>query len=326
MTKKQKGFSFVVAACAVIAILTLIFMVQPNAGDWLAGTNPNSATDFSPTVPPRPPTPSNSGMDPDFERFLRNERIESAANLLVGNVIRFGTPLPTDPPHQGDCRCEGCETFPEILALAQARVDVLPDRWVLPETIYIELTGENRVRLNDEQMSNLRDVFCNLTHGSGILPNYLRGLPPHIIAATMGNIGAASSFQNHTDRENGHFGIFQLGPELFEAYVVWSSKGRIDGVVEAWPQVWNQTAFFWDVLNGWGYETYISQDYSQTIADLLASETVREATIILNSGRSEDPLDREGGFFQGFNLERRIEWAEQIYAQILFVRPDNRPN
>ena len=241
----------------------------------------------------------------------RKQRVESIANLMVANYVRIGTPI--DGYWNGgndETRAE----YETALIRAQARIDELPDKWVLPEVIYIELAGQNLVPLSRVQMGNLREAYGFLTRGFGVLPNYLNGLEPHIVAGFMGNLGASDSFWNDTSRSNGHFGICQLGPELYAAYEVWCTQGASD---EIYTEVRRQMEFLWAVLNGWGYGTYITQDYGPTLADLLESETAAEAATILNSGKAGSSR----GFFRGNREAQRIEWAEQIYAQLLQVRP-----
>lgn len=246
--------------------------------------------------------------------YNRNYELNQVANFMVANYVRFGTAIDS---YQHGTTDEELAFYAEALALAQASIDMLPDKVILPEAIYIELTDTPRARLDAEQMGNLDEAYGFFTRGFDVLPNYLSGLDPHIVAGIMGNLGAGSSFLNDTSG-NGRFGVFQLGPELYQAYEVWCTRG---GNTEIFSDVWHQCAFVWDVLNGWGYGTCITLDYSQTLADLLASETAAEAATVLNAGMDADPNDGVDGFFRGTDSQRRVEWAEQIYEQLLEVRP-----
>jgi hypothetical protein len=241
----------------------------------------------------------------DFGSWQREQALGQMVDLMVANYVRIGTPIDAYW-HGGDA--EERAFYEEALERAQAVIDDLPDRVILPTVVYMELAGQNRVPLGRAQMGNLREAYGFFTRGFGVLPNYLQGLSPSVAAGIMGNIGGADSFRNDTGRENGFFGIFQLGPELYAAYEAWCRQG--DAEMETHLSVWHQCAFFWEVLNGWGYNSYVTVDYTATLAKLLAAETVAEATIILNEG-----------FFRAGNGERRVEWAEQIYGQLLAVRP-----
>lgn len=249
-----------------------------------------------------------------IDRYYHETAVSQIGSLMVGNYVSIGTPI--DGYENGGDE-EDRARYAEALVMAQTVIDELPDKWVLPEKVYIQLSGQNRVPLDAEQMEVLREIYGYFTRGFGVMPNYLDGLPPHVAAGIAGNAAAECSLRN-TGTKNGHFGTFQLGGELYSAYKAWCTSG---GNTVIHDDVWHQTAFVWDVLNGWGYGTYVTVDYSQTLADLLAAETAAEAATIFNAGKDGDPTDGVDGFERGANNARRVEWAEQIYAQLLAVRP-----
>ena len=323
LTREQKSARnrrCIIFVCIVVLLALIITIIaactggsrdETHAAD--PGQNAGNA-DSSANIDARHQSGEEEDLFPTREQiaaFERERALDSMVGLMVGNYVSIGTPI-NGYWNGGDA--DERAIYDEALVRAQAEIDQLPNKWILPDEVWIHLTGQNPVPLRGAQMENLREAYGFFTRGFGILPNYLQGLKPHIAAGFMGNLGTADSFWNDTSMANGHFGMFQLGPELYEAYLVWNAQGADSE--ELRQSIWRQCLFVWDVLNGWGYGSCITQDYSQTLADLLEAETAAEAAEILNFGK-----DGKSGFFRGANSERRIEWAEQIYAQLLEVRP-----
>ncbi|MCL2002159.1 hypothetical protein FWG76_02005 [Candidatus Saccharibacteria bacterium] len=182
--------------------------------------------------------------------------------------------------------------------------------WILPDEVWVHIPGQNRARLTAAQMGRLSDIHRFFAIDTG--------LAPHIVAAFAGSVGQEGGFRDQSARSNGHFGDYQLDDYLYRAYQAWCRENGSETVL---TDAYHQSAFVWACLNGWGEGEWFNEGwYRQTLVDLLASETVREAVVILNAGRDGNPSDGVDGFFRG-NLANRVPWAEQIHEQFVEVRP-----